>query len=97
MKDQLGLYAPPMVAGMALYENGGSTGQYGVEVLFNGVAIHSPPMALSFVTNALLGQDKCKWLIDWLWLIDNWSYTLPQSSFRKNAAPKIENLKCQEG
>jgi hypothetical protein len=54
-------------------------------------------MALSFVTNALLGQDKCKWLIDWLWLIDNWSYTLPQSSFRKNAAPKIENLKCQEG
>jgi hypothetical protein len=64
LKDQLGLYAPPMVAGMALYENGGSTGQYGVEVLFNGVAIHSPPMALSFVTNALLGQDKCKWLID---------------------------------
>jgi hypothetical protein len=57
LKKQL-LVAPPMVAGMAIYENA-STAQYTIEILFNGVAIHSPPMALSFLTNAMLGVNTC--------------------------------------
>ena len=57
LKEQL-LEPPPMVAGVAIYENS-SNGQYTIEVLFNGIAIHSPPMALSFVTNALLGVNTC--------------------------------------
>jgi hypothetical protein len=52
------LERPPMVAGVAAIYNA-STGQYSIKVLFNGIAIHSPPMALSFVMNALLGVDTC--------------------------------------
>jgi hypothetical protein len=52
--------SPPMAVGMAVYENS-STNQLGIEALFNGAAIHSPPMAISLVTNALLGKE-CKYV-----------------------------------
>uniref|UniRef100_A0A1I8C1E1 ABC transporter domain-containing protein n=1 Tax=Meloidogyne hapla TaxID=6305 RepID=A0A1I8C1E1_MELHA len=48
---------PPMVAGVAIYENK-STGNLQIEALFNGLAIHSPPSALSFVSNGLLGTNS---------------------------------------
>uniref|UniRef100_A0A915ME39 ABC transporter domain-containing protein n=1 Tax=Meloidogyne javanica TaxID=6303 RepID=A0A915ME39_MELJA len=48
---------PPMVAGVAIYENK-SSGHLQLEALFNGLAIHSPPSALSFISNGLLGSKS---------------------------------------
>ena len=62
LKKEL-INSPPMVVGIAIYENS-STGQLEIEALFNGIAVHSPPMALTFITNALLGVKKCNHLIN---------------------------------
>uniref|UniRef100_A0A915LQ69 ABC transporter domain-containing protein n=1 Tax=Meloidogyne javanica TaxID=6303 RepID=A0A915LQ69_MELJA len=48
---------PPMVAGVAIYENK-SSGHLQLEAIFNGLAIHSPPSALSFISNGLLGSKS---------------------------------------
>lgn len=49
---------PPMVVGVAIYKNKFS-GRFQIEALFNGLAVHSPPMAISFVSNGLLGTTSC--------------------------------------
>uniref|UniRef100_A0A914N349 ABC transporter domain-containing protein n=1 Tax=Meloidogyne incognita TaxID=6306 RepID=A0A914N349_MELIC len=48
---------PPMVAGVAIYENK-SSGHLQLEAIFNGLAIHSPPSAISFISNGLLGSKS---------------------------------------
>ncbi|KAL3115156.1 hypothetical protein niasHT_016249 [Heterodera trifolii] len=45
----------PLVIGASVYPN---DSKMDVNALFNGIALHSPPMALSFVTNALLGLNS---------------------------------------
>ncbi|KAL3115157.1 hypothetical protein niasHT_016250 [Heterodera trifolii] len=45
----------PLVIGASVYPN---DSKMDVHALFNGIALHSPPMALSFVTNALLGLNS---------------------------------------
>ncbi|KAL3070539.1 hypothetical protein niasHT_032329 [Heterodera trifolii] len=45
----------PLVMGASVYPN---DSKMDVNALFNGITLHSPPMALSFVTNALLGLNS---------------------------------------
>jgi hypothetical protein len=46
-----------MAAGAAISQENGRTR---VDALLNAVAQHSPPMALAFVANGLLGANSCE-------------------------------------
>lgn len=50
---------PPMVIGVRTANNNGYNGVV-IDALFNGIAYHSAPMAVTLVINALLGGKSCK-------------------------------------
>jgi len=73
---------PPMVAGVAIYENK-SSGHLQLEAIFNGLAIHSPPSAISFISNGLLGSKSCKF---WIFLFSVFLMMIKCTIFSVNSS-----------